>query len=258
MDRIEEMCKGADDDALNDKQQPKIDPILQLLKDEKIRYKPDSAWTVGLRSTMFDTFDLDFVLRDPDLYGIRVAYGEVFSIDIAYRKLTEELGVYSTEILLPESIRSFEMGAASFTIGAIGLEIFTDGGVSVDFGYPANRDFDRAFSVEVLPFTGSGGFRISRVSGAGSRMIPRPAAKDAGKEVFVYEPVTEIALGGRFGLGKTFRKGPLLASLSVTFYAYLAGAQGILRQLPSTTAPAQDRPRSTYVVLAGTVGVLGR
>jgi hypothetical protein len=257
MDRIEEMGKGADDDALNDKQQPKIDPILQLLKDEKIRYKPDSAWTVGLRSTMFDTFDLDFVLRDPDLYGIRVAYGEVFSIDIAYRKLTEELGVYSTEILLPESIRSFEMGAASFTIGAIGLEIFTDGGVSVDFGYPANRDFDRAFSVEVLPFTGSGGFRISRVSGAGSRMIPRPAAKDAGKEVFVYEPVTEIALGGRFGLGKTFRKGPLLASLSVTFYAYLAGAQGILRQLPSTTAPAQDRPRSTYVVLAGTVGVLG-
>lgn len=257
MDRIEEMGKDADDDALNN-EQPNIDPILTLLKDDKIRYKPDSAWTVGLRSTMFDTFDLDFVLRDPDLYGIRVAYGEVFSIDIAYRKLTEELGVYSTEILLPESIRSFEMGAASFTIGVIGLEIFTDGGVSVDFGYPANRDFERAFSVEVLPFTGSGGFRISRVSGAGSRMIPRLLAKDAGKDVFVYEPVTEIALGGRFGLGKCFRKGPLLASLSVTFYAYLAGAQGILRQVPGTTAPAQDpRPRSTYVVLAGTVGVLG-
>jgi len=254
MDGIVKMGGGLDVGQLNqlNSTPPEIDPILELLSDKKIQYKTDSAWTVGLRSKLFDTFDLDFVLRDPDLYGIHVAKEGVFSIDIAYRKLTEELGVYSTEILLPESYRSFEMGAASFTIGVIGLEIFTDGGVSVDFGYPANRDFERAFSVEVLPFTGSGGFRISRVTGAGSRMIPLPAAKN----VFVYEPVTEIALGGRFGLGKTFRKGPLLASLSVTFYAYLAGAQGILRQLPGTTAPDQ-RPRSTYVVLAGTVGVLG-
>ncbi|MCF1459304.1 MAG: hypothetical protein LPH21_17680 [Shewanella sp.] len=251
MNQIDEMGEDADDAALND-EKPKIDTVLKLLQDGKIQYKPDSAWTVGLRSTLFETFDLDFVLRDPDLYGIRVAYGKLFSIDIAYRKLTEELGVYSTEIVLPESIRSFEMGAASFTIGVIGLEIFTDGGVAVDFGYPANRNFERAFSVEVLPFTGSGGFRFARVSGAGSRMIPRPLAKN----VFVYEPVTEVALGGRFGLGKSFRKGPLRASLSVTFYAYLAGAHGILRQTSNTLVPAQ-RPRSTYTVLAGTVGVMG-
>ena len=257
MNQIDALGREVDKDKLEQiNEKGEITPILELLKNGAIKYAPNSAWTVALRSRLFDTFDLDFVLRDPDLYGLRVAFNNGFSLDIAYRKLTEELGVYSTEIALPESMRYIQLGAASITIGVIGLEIFTDGGVAVDLGYPANRNFERAFGAEVIPFTGSAGFKIARVSGAGSRMIPKPV-----NNAYEYNPVTEIAMGGRFGLGKTFRKGPLKASLSVTIYSYLSGAQGVLWRKPeSSSQPEPDpgmMPKGTYVVIAGTVGIMG-
>lgn len=231
--------------------------IVELLESNAILFKPESEWALGVKARFVDLFDLGFVMRDPDLYGIRLDLNPkgktFFSIDIAYRKLSDELGVYSTEIVLPPYIRQIELGAASLTIGVIGLEIFTDGGFTIDLGFPKNRDFSRAFTVQVLPFIGSGGIYFRRVKGLASRLVPVPRAQG-----FEYNPVTEIGLGFRIGLGKEFQKGPLRAGLSLTVYGYLIGAHGVLRKEVTAPDPGPGlTPRGTYIVLKGAAGILG-
>jgi hypothetical protein len=250
-------ASGDEQKKLNDPKDPDPDGIIELLdpNNERIKFAPSSTWTVGGRAAIAgDVVGLDFVVRDPDLYGIRVALpvdGSFFSLDIAYRKLTRELGVYTGGLVPPPAIRQIELGAASVTLAVIGFEIFTDGGFTIDFGYPKDRDFRRSFSVQVLPFIGSGGFFYQRVSGVGQQLIPRPKNKH-----WEYNPVTAIGIGFRVGLGKEIVKGPLRAGLSVTVYGYLVGAQGVLRETKEPDEPTA-MPRSTYMVLRGAVGVLG-
>lgn len=227
---------------------------------QTITYDPTRGWTIGFNAFIYKFIDLGFVIADPELAGIlldvKLSSGSdesLFSIDILYRKLTDDLGVYSAEIVLPPSLRNWQFGAAGITIPVIGVEVFTDGNWGIDIGYPRDKDFSRAFHLNIVPFVGAGGFYYRRVSGPAARLIPAYGVNLNGGENILYKPVTEIGMGLRIGLGVEVAQGILMAGLSVTIYGYLEGAYGRLhnpQNLPT-------RARNTYIAIAGSVGVMG-
>jgi len=246
-----------------------FDKIMDLIDAGAIRYAPDRDWAIAFRSLFFKQIFIDFVMNDPALYGIRVDVkllpnpkdsnaNSFISLDVLYRRLTEELGVYSVEFVPPPTWRQIDFGAVAVTIPAIGLEIYTDGGFTVDLGFPRNHDFSRAFAVNVGPFLGSGGFYFGRVSGPGAKLVPHPKFKSGtvNPKKLRYDPVTQIGLGARVGLGREILKGPLRAGLSITIFGYLEGAYGVL-YASNPTDIANTTAARTYTVLAGSVGIMG-
>jgi hypothetical protein len=228
--------------------------------DKRIRLSPEHAWTGALRVTIADIVALDLLVRDPDLYGARLAVGDLddpwFAIDIIYRKLSDDLGVYSVEIVPPPAIRQIQCGAASITIPCIRIDIYTDGGFNVDVGFPANRDFSRSCRVEIGVFTGGGGFYFGRLSGLGARLIPNCIMD----KVYRYDPVMQLGFGARVGIGRSFGNSVFYGTISLTVYSYLEGAQGRLRILDESAhqqVPANLRPADTFMVVSGSYGILG-
>lgn len=241
----------------------KYDAVTEFF-DKRIRLSPDHAWTGALRATIADIVALDLLVRDPDLYGARLAVGDDlddpwFSIDILYRKLSEDLGLYSTEIVPPPAIRQIQFGAASITIPCIRIDIYTDGGFNVDVGFPANRDFTRSCQVEIAIFTGGGGFYFGRLSGLGAKLIPT-LVKD---KVYRYDPVMQLGFGARVGIGRSFGNSIFYGTVSLTVYSYLEGAQGRLRVLDKAADDEiiahhkELRPADTFMVVSGSYGILG-
>ncbi len=237
-----------------------IKDTLRAQNNARLKYDPERDWTVGLRAEIYDLCIFEGVFMDPDMYGarLRVPAGSddaLFDVDILYRKIDEGLGVYSTELVLPEYLRQLEFGAASITIPSIALDIWTDGGFSLDLGYPGEGlDFSRSFTVQVVPFLGSGGVVYSRIDGLGAQTFPQPKQKLT--RYWKYDPVTRVAFAARVGLGKEIRKGIFQAGISISLFGMVDGTWGRLRALE--TAPGTlTVPPKTYVVVAGRFGVLG-
>jgi large repetitive protein len=205
-------------------------------------FHPDRGWLIGSRMSISDTLTFGFIFNDPVLYGalFHLKKPTDFSIEITYRKITEDIGVYHAEITLPDSIRQWEFGAVSITVPSIGISVYTNGDFLLDVGYPYNFDFSRSCTVQVFPFIGGGGFYFGRLRGETSTALPFPNLN----------PVLEIGFGMRIGLGKEISKGILKAGLSVTFYGLLEGAVGYLPGTPWTEP-------SDYLV-QGRMGVIGQ
>lgn len=218
---------------------------------ERIDYAPERAWMIGLRTKIARILDLDLLVRDPDLYGIHINFKNIVDLDILYRKLSDELGVYSVTLVPPESLRRITTGPADIILPVIGLDFYTDGGFHGHLGYPYNRDFSRSATVEIFPFVGAGGLRAGLFRSGGSQLVPRLRYSDD----YVYNPVIEIGIGLRVGLGKSVEKGPFRAALSLTIYAYLEGAQGQL-EIKNKNSP-YPVPAETFRVLQGAVGIMG-
>ncbi|MEG3159488.1 hypothetical protein U1763_03130 [Sphingomonas sp. LB2R24] len=217
----------------------------------RIGYDPDRAWMIGIQAKVARLIEFGLLIRDPDLYGIHINFANgLIDLDILYRKLSDELGVYSVTIVPPDSIRRITTGPADIILPVVGLDFYTNGGFHADLGYPYYRDFSKSASAEILPFVGSGGMRLGLFRGGGSQLVPTP--RIAG---YRYDPVVELGFGVRVGLGKSFEKGPFRAGVSLTVFAYLEGAQGQLKQ-PDNPGPGA-KPASTFRVLRGAVGILG-
>ncbi|WP_162901439.1 hypothetical protein [Breoghania sp. L-A4] len=217
-----------------------------------VRYAPQRDWTVGFDVKLFDYLGLGLAIRDPDLAGLRVEVADLFDIDVLYRKLADDLGVYSAEVALAENLRHWQFGAAGITIPVIAFDIYTNGDWGVDLGYPYNKDFTRAFHLNIFPFTGAGGFTFRRVSGPGAKLLPSEGRLIDGTFAR-YDPITEVQMGARVGLGLAVGGGIFRAGLSLTVYMYLSGAYGRLR-IPSGKAPVAS---PSYILVEGIVGIMG-
>lgn len=241
------------------------DTAAQKIEQGSIVYAPDRDWTVAFSALVYGIFDLDLLFMDPDLYGarLRVPSSEVlsedstaplFDVDVLYRKITDDLGVYSMELTLPDYLRQLEFGAASITVPTIGLEIWTDGGFAIDLGHPGqDLDFARSFTVQVLPFLGSGGLLYSRINGRGAQGFPQPV-----DPAWHYDPVIRVAFAARVGLGKEIRKGILRAGLSVSVFGMVEGTWAERRLIEQHTPnPALPTPPGRYSIISGRYGVIG-
>ncbi|NZD53596.1 hypothetical protein [Rhizobium leguminosarum] len=248
-----------------EKRPPDIKKVTDFLV-QKIHFAPERDWVAALRVEIAKIIGLDVVLRDADLYGAYFRFGPqskpIFEVDIMYRKLSADLGVYAVDIIPPSAIRRIQLGAATVTLPIIHLDIYTDGGFNVDVGFPHNRNFERSFGVEIIPYTGAGGFYFGRLSGLGAKLTPQKLLEGEPKYkgIFRYDPVTQLGFGARVGLGKRIDLAPFRAELSVTVYVFLEGAQGRLRVMdPNRLKDVPDHllPAPTYAVLSGAIGILG-
>ncbi|WP_264045753.1 hypothetical protein [Methylobacterium flocculans] len=259
------------DDLGSEEADPKkiAEKIIKAIE-TSIGFAPDRNWSLGFSAWIADRVQIGLAVRDADIYGLRVDLRKsrsspdpLFAVDVLYRKLSERLGVYSIEIVPPEQLRQIDFGWVVVDLPAIGIEIFTDGGFTIDLGYPHNMDYARAFSVQVLPFIGSGGLYYRQVSGPGANFIPHPRFKKGGvlqprDETVLSYQVVEAGIAFRVGLGKEIDKGIFRAGLSLTVFATLEGGFGYLKKSDAFAQNGfETGAATTFIAVGGTVGVMG-
>lgn len=213
----------------------KIDPCATPNFAEKLNFRPDRNWLIASES-VFGIFgshwenlvDFRFIFNDPVMYGIFLGLKsqtggssawDGLSIDILYKKISDNLGVWSSELQLPDSVRYQEFGAASLTFPNIGVDIFTNGDWKLDIGYPfKSSDWYRAFQIQVFPFVGWAGIYLTKVRSV-NLTIFGPYRNKLGDV-----DIIQAGAAMRIGLGKYIHKGPFHAGASISVYAILEGA----------------------------------
>ena len=224
------------------------------LKDTALRFSNEAGWLIGSRSTIVGIIDLDTVFYDPLLYGIAIQVTggnfENLRFEVLYKKVSDTVGVYQIDLTLPDFIRNQDFGTFSVTLPAIKLSIFTNGNFILDLGFPTNGDFGRAFSLQWLPFVGSGGFYYGQLSGETAKGLPVTACGD-------FNPAIAFGIGVRVGIGKDIDKGILKAGLSLTVQGILEGLIAVYHPYPGTPAATGSDP-VTYYAVQGQIALVGR
>ena len=179
------------------------------------KYSEANKWSVGLEFTIEKLATLGIVFNDPHLYGLKVDIVDLIELQVLYRKITDEIGVYSSEIALP--LPPLQFGTGSLTWPAVGFELFTNGDWKVDIGFPWNRDFSRSCTLQIIivwPWIGGGGIYCGKLSGTTSNLF------DSDK----YPLVAVLGIGMRVGVGIEGTAGILRYGVSVCAYGILEGA----------------------------------
>jgi len=215
------------------------------------------------------TVDLQFVFNDPNLYGLRLALAGTKAgglaglvIDVLYKKITDDVGVFQIDFTFPDAVRNLNFGAISVTLPDLSLAIYTNGDFLVDIGFPYNLDFSRSFSIAAIippgiPVLGSGGLYFGKLSNATATAAQVPQTNQG-----TFNPVIVFGLGLQLGLGYNFTKGPLSAGFALTFFGIIEGVLAAWHPYDSTTDSALTSSDSAlqsdyYFKLSGTFGVIG-
>lgn len=235
-------------------------------------YNANSNWLIAAHLGVLQTagvwaVDLQLVFNDPNLYGMRLALGSPkmgglagLIVDILYKKITDDIGLFQIDFTFPDSIRNLNFGAVSVVLPMIGIKIYTNGDFVIDIGFPYNLDFSRSFSFSAIvygvPVLGSGGVYFGKLSSATATQVPKT-------ELGSFNPVIIFGLGLQIGLGYNFVKGPLKAGFALTVFGIIEGVIATYRpydgsdNLPAVTGNTASVQESHYFKLKGTVGVIG-
>lgn len=231
-------------------------------------YDRNAGWLIAghlqlLKAGNDWTVDLMLVFNDPNLYGARLAAAgekakalQGLVLDILYKKITDDVGVYQIDWTFPDSIRNLNFGAVSIVLPSIGVKIYTNGDFFIDIGFPYNMDFSRSFSFSAIiygvPVLGSGGVYFGKLSAVTATQVP---ATTKG----TFDPVITFGLGMQVGLGYNFSMGPLKAGFALTVFGILEGTIATFHAYQissgSSNTPVQN---DYYFYIKGTVGVLGK
>lgn len=213
-------------------------------------YAPNAGWGVVARGSI-GAFNARLVFLDQlDRYGLGLDIPNIANIDVIYRRLSDNLGVFSAQI--EPSLRTLEMGAATVTLPIVGFDALTNGGWAMNIGYHGN-DFSRGTTVQVLPFIGSGGIRFGKLDWRSSYVLngPHSTRGELIKKLDL-DPVVEMSLAMRVGLGKEYREGVFVAGITLSIYGIFEGALG---QPKDPDFALTNRP-ARYIKVSGTVGLL--
>lgn len=211
-------------------------------------------------------FTLQIVFNDPTLYALRIALAgpaaKIFKgldFQIMYRQISESVGVYQTEITLPDVMRNLSIGAYSLTLPVFGIAVYTNGDFQVDVGFPWNENFSRSFTIEGIvypgiPLLGSAGFYFGKLSSATSNQVPLVTNG-------TFNPVIIFGFGLQIGVGKSIRYGILSAGFSITVFGIVEGVLAKWNPYQLTAGGASDNSQlqgAYYFWLRGTVGIIGK
>ena len=235
-------------------------------------YDPANHWLIAghmgvLKIAGVWTVDVKVVFNDPNLYGLRLALAGPRAgglaglvVDIIYKKITDDIGLFQLEFTFPDSIRNLNFGAVSVVLPNIGIQIYTNGDFLIDIGFPYNLDFRRSFSISAIvygvPVLGSGGLYFGKLSGATATQVPRT-------DLGTFNPVFVFGLGLQLGLGYNFVKGPLQAGFALTVFGIIEGVIAAWHPYNRPTgqelalAGAGSLQDEYYFKLSGTVGIIG-
>lgn len=206
----------------------------------------------GIAAEYSGFFDIAIAVADPGMYGINLQIAD-FDIDLFYRKVAGQLGIFSVEFTIPGPMREIQFGAATIRLPVLRLEIHTDGGFLADFGYPWNNNFARSAQVEVAIFLGSGGYYYGITSALASDLI-----RFTGGYGFLAPDDTVLAqfkrtvragFAARVGIGRSFTIGILSAEASITIFG---GIEGAVSYKPGET----DLFKPTIYAIRGFVGLM--
>jgi LysM repeat protein len=239
-------------DLLANEMDPATDPTVNPLSKSGVKFDGGSQWLVGLDVSLMETVDLAVIFNDPVLYGLSIGLrGERagpfagLKFEVLYKRITAEVGMYRIELQLPEAFRHVELGAVSITLGVIVVEIYTNGNFLIDLGFPYNRNYDRSFTVQVVPFVGRGGVYFGVLDGATSRRIPKIVGG-------TFSPVLELGVGLAVAVGKEISVGPLSGGAYLQLEVIFQGVLGFYH-------PAQEGGEGgTYYRAQGIAALHGK
>ena len=215
------------------------------------QYQGDGAFNVGV------------AVYDPKVYGVDISISD-FDLDLLYQRVNDQLGIFSVELALPLDERTFQFGAATVRLPVFRMELHTDGGYLIDFGFPWNNDYSRAAQVEVYIFLGSGGFYYGNTSSAADPRL----SFDGGygfatlddSDSAITNPIRDIRVGyaSRGGIGRSFTCGILYAEASLTLFGSLEGSSAYYSPARQTGQIGQLGSIFHPVVFAisGTMGLM--
>jgi hypothetical protein len=227
-------------------------------------YDPGSNWLIAMHFNLLKTgsvwqVDLQVVFNDPNLYGLRLAMNGSgplagFVIDVLYKKITDDIGLFQVDFTFPDSIRTLNFGAVSVVLPSIGVQIYTNGDFTIDLGFPYNMDFTKSFSISAIvfgvPVLGSGGLYFGKLSNATATQVPKT-------ELGTFNPVIIFGLGLQVGLGYNFTAGPLSAGFALTEFGIIQGVIATYHPYAPPTGSPNTVQDTNYFYLQGTVGLIG-
>ena len=241
----------------------------------EVDFVPSSAWIAGADMGVLrfgeDGDDesgylltVQTVFNDPALYALRLALAgpaaKIFAgldFQVMYRQVSNTVGVYQAELVLPDKMRRLSIGACTLTLPTAAVSVYTNGDFQVDVGFPWNGDFTRSFTIEGviapgIPVTGAAGFYFGRLSSDTTDAVPLALNG-------TFSPVIVFGLGMNMGFGKSLQYGPLKAGFSVTADGVVEGVLATFNPYAPTTGgdPAQVQD-GYYFWLRGTAGISGR
>ncbi|CAM5762883.1 hypothetical protein [Mesorhizobium amorphae] len=214
-------------------------------------YHPDGKWIIVTDFNLLKVIQIGFVFYDVTpfyalLLRLTGGAGKGAEIEVVYTKISDTIGKFATVFSLPDSLRTFQIGAASLTLPTLSVDVYTNGDWKVDLGFPDGDNWSVCFQVQAqagpIPVTGSGGFYIASLSSATDPDVFRGT----------YQSILAFGFAARLGVGKDFTAGPLKAGVSVTFFGIIQGAAGYLTSGGGDLAKKPDA-----LSLQGQFGIIG-
>ncbi|NEO48823.1 MAG: hypothetical protein F6K55_33915, partial [Moorea sp. SIO4A3] len=219
---------------------------------QPIQFSAESGWLIGAQFVILGSIEISVIFNDPFIYGLRISLSGPpvqsfagFEFEILYRRISDTVGVYRSELVLPDTMRYIDFGAVHITLPVVAIEIYTNGDFGIDVGFPWGGDFSRSIAVNVGIFLGLGGFYFNKLSAETATSVPDIVSG-------TFDPVLEFGIGLQVGLGKIIKKGPLRAEFSITIHGLL---QGVFATYNPTDT---NEKKATYYRIQGGVAIVGR
>lgn len=212
-----------------------------------------SKWGLAASGKLKSVVGFDMIFMDTvSMYGLHVEIPDekpFFLADVLYRKISEDIGMFSVEI--DPKLPSIEFGVGSLTLPILGLDKLTNGGGGINLGFNGN-DFSKAGTFQAIPFLGSLGAKVGQYTGLSSAFLLAGASADLVRRYAALDlsPVLEVQLAFRLGFGKEIRQSIFSAGVSLTVYGLFQGA------LAKVNKPPKANPIEQYMKIAGAAGVL--
>lgn len=219
-----------------------------------------SKWGLAASGKLKDVVGFEVIFMDTiSMYGLRLEIPDekpFFMADVLYRKISENLGMFSVEI--DPNLPQIEFGVGSLTLPILGLDKLTNGGGGINLGYNGN-DFSKAGTFQAIPFLGSLGAKVGQYTGLSSAFLLAGATEDLVTRYTKLDlsPVHEVQLAFRLGFGKEIRQSIFSAGVSLTVYGLFQGALAKVNNPPKPNPNDPSvKPIKQYIKIAGAAGVL--
>lgn len=231
-----------------------LEEIRQKIRPEsgmpEISYSGDTGWFIGADFILMESIRLCMLFYDPVIYGaqLEVMNDKVFplkglNITFYYRKATPDVGVFYVDVIFPDRLRSFDVGAFSISLPRIQAWIYTNGQFKFDFGFPKNGDFSQSAGISMGYYYGKGGFYIGWLDGNTSKQVPEVSNG-------YFSPVLELGVGILIGIGKSMNIGILKLKAELGLRAVFEGVFAQFHE-KETEETAMYYKCSALVVIAG-------
>ncbi len=226
-------------------------------QEPSVGYCQENGFLFALDFVIADMFRFRAVFIDPKLYGGQIVVNASkdspiavlngLQLELLYKKISDDVGMFACTVIVPKKFSVIQLGAVTFYIGKIHVEIYTNGSFLVDLGFPHNGDFSQSFGLEFGIYTGRGGFYIGVLKGDAVKKVPK--VKNGS-----FSPVILVGIGISAGLGRSFDLGIVKGGVSLMLTGIFEGVLGIFHPSGDKTG---DKGEDIYYYVKAMAGISG-